>query len=128
MGGSIKNVRGIETATTNTTQNTWQRGTGIINNLNKINNNINSFNISAVPLKLSFVVAKADNSTTKHYFRTQDTRCLKHIIAIDGPSVYLPNMESIKTTHQGLFPFKNLLADALTANILPNLQTASLLP
>ena len=74
----------------------------------------------------SFIVAKADRGATKHYFCLQDTPCLKNIHPIDGPSVFLPNMESIKTTHQGSLPFEELSSTALAANILPNLHSASL--
>ena len=52
--------------------------------------------------------------------------CLKHVTKFNGPSVFLPNMESITTTHKGYLPYKKLSQQALATNILPKLQSASL--
>ena len=63
---------------------------------------------------------RMSGSIKKHYFCTQD-------IKANLSSVYLPNMETITTTYQGLLHFNNLSQEVLTTkNILPNLQSASL--
>ena len=61
-----------------------------------------------------------------HYFRTEDAKCLDNVHKTNGPSVFLPNVETIHTTHSGLLPFKQISAEAQTTNILPKLQSASL--
>ena len=54
--------------------------------------------------------------------------CLTNVKREHGPTVYLPNMESIVTTHVGLLPYKQKLSTAaITANVLPKLQSSSLI-
>ena len=130
MGGSIKNVQGIsQQSTPPQTQNTWRRGTELTYNLNKLNNHLDYNNNSTVPpISQKFVIAKADSGASKHYIRQQDMNCLTNVTKKNGPTVYLPNMEAIQTTHVGLLPYKKSLSQsATTANVLPNLQSASLI-
>ena len=69
-------------------------------NLNKITNILNLLNTSIVPsFKKSYVTAKADSGATKHYFRPQDKICMDNITPQQAPTVFLPNMEEIHTTH-----------------------------
>ena len=126
MGGSTENVRGVN-QDTNESTTTWRCGTGVSKYLNKLNNNLNLINSTVVPqTSTPHIVAKADSGTSKHYFRTEDTKCLDNVRKTNGPSVFLPNMEQIHTTHSGLLPFKELSEEAQTTNILPKLQSASL--
>ena len=96
-------------------------------NLNKINKNLNLIKYSKFPPKNNYITAKADSGATKHYFRTQDMACLQNIKTTHGPSVYLPNMITITSTHSGLLPYKTLTTQAKNTNILPKLHSASLL-
>ena len=46
----------------------------------------------------------------------------------NGPTVYLPNMDTIQTTHMGKLPFNTQLSNiAITANVLLSLKSASLI-
>ena len=83
--------------------------------------------MSEFPPKSNFITTKADSGATKHYFRPQDMACLQQIEQTQGPSVFLPNMETITSTHTGLLPYDSLTTQAKTANILPQLHSASLL-
>ena len=96
---------------------------------NKIKKNLNLAHSSSVVLstKPSFVTVKADSGATKHYFRPQDATCLQNIKPTNGPTIFLPNMETIHTTHSGFLPCQHLSPTAKTTNILPKLQSASLL-
>ena len=53
--------------------------------------------------------------------------CLQQIKQTQGPSVFLPNMDTIVSTHTGILPYDTLSTQAKTANILPQLHSASLL-
>ena len=83
--------------------------------------------MSEFPPKSNFITTKADSGATKHYFRSQDMACLQQIEQAHGPSVFLPNIETITSTHTGLLPYDSLTTQAKTANILPQLHSASLL-
>ena len=52
---------------------------------------------------------------------------MDNIIPTQEPTVFLPNMEEIHTTHSGLLPWDNLSPTSKTANILPKLHSASLI-
>ena len=65
---------------------------------------------------------------SKHHIQQQDIDCLTNVTKKNGPTVYLTNIEAIQTTHVGLLPHnKSLSKIATTANVLPNLQSASLI-
>ena len=50
------------------------------NKTNKLNHNLNTLNISKVPLShKNFITIKADSGPTKHYFCPQDTDCITDI-------------------------------------------------
>ena len=72
--------------------------------------------------------AKGDSAASKNYWRPQDAHILENIVQYQGPSVLLPNNESIASTKKGQLPLSpNLTKAAKTAQILPQLASSSLI-
>ena len=75
-----------------------------------------------------YVMAKGDSAASQHYWRQEDIECLHDIKKYTGPTVKLPNNETITSTSQGNLAISNKLSSAArTANIFPKLTSASLI-
>ena len=98
-----------------------------LGNSNTTNNN--SLNQPILSDKLNkIIIAKGDSAATAHYWREQDIPCLNDIIFHLGSSLTLPNNEIITSNMQGqLSLLPSLSHQATTANILPSLQSFSLI-
>ena len=73
-------------------------------------------------------MAKGDSAASHHYWREQDANVLQDIINSKGPSVLIPNGDTIASTKKGILPLSdNLSKVASTAMILPGLEGASLI-
>ena len=78
--------------------------------------------------KQKFIIAKGDSGATHHYWRSQDTSCIRNETATIGPSVRLPNNATIQVTRQGLLPLAPALSNrAQKVMILPSLKSSSLI-
>ena len=74
------------------------------------------------------LIAKGDSAATSHYWRNEDTACLKNIRNVQGPSVTLPNNVAIASNRQGQLSLNSKLSlSAQKATILPNLKSSSLI-
>ena len=74
------------------------------------------------------VIAKGDSAASSHYWRQEDAQCLEKIQNFAGPSVLLPNRETITANQKGQLPLSSALSTrAQTAMILPQLKSASLI-
>ena len=72
-------------------------------------------------------MAKGDSAASDHYWREQDAHVLSGIEDSLGPSVLIPNGETIASTKKGIVPLsQHLSTEASTAKILPGLSSASL--
>ena len=98
----------------------WKFGLNVCNNT--IKELQNTFNAS----RTSVIIAKADSSATANYWRPKNIGCLTNIKLSIGPTVQLPNGESIKATKEGYLNISNEL-NVKTKNItiLPDLKSAS---
>ncbi len=97
--------------------------------INKINLPLNSF-ANTFPQHhstMSYIIAKDNSGASKHYFRSDDIACLSNVHPTAGPSIYLPNMQSITSTYTGMLPVPMLTSKARTTHILPQLHSASLI-
>ena len=73
------------------------------------------------------IMAKGDSAASDHYWREQDAHVLSGIEDSLGPSVLIPNGETIASTKKGIVPLsQHLSTEASTAKILPGLSSASL--
>ena len=74
------------------------------------------------------VIAKADSGATANYWREEDMKCLTNVKHVIGPSVQLPNGNSIQANQEGyLHLSKDLNTVKKKVTILPELKSASLL-
>ena len=75
-----------------------------------------------------FIMAKGDSAASSHYWRKEDEICLNDVKKFAGPSVLLPNKETITATQRGQLSLSpELSSQAQTAMILPQLKSASLI-
>ena len=74
------------------------------------------------------VIAKADSGASRHYFRATDIQALKRVrFDPNGPTVHLPNNETITSTVTGQLPFSDKLStSARQAHVFNDLHSASL--
>ncbi len=72
---------------------------------------------------------KADTGTSHHYFKSSDARVLRNIRPIsNGPSVLLPNGDTLQANKQAFIPINNNLSlQAQCTYIFPGLENSSLL-
>lgn len=70
-------------------------------------------------------ILKADSGATQHYIRAQDAHILINIRTVNGPSVYLPDMEQMTPNQQCCLPIKALTSTATQAHVLLALKSAS---
>ena len=78
--------------------------------------------------KQKFIIAKGDSGATHHYWRSQDTSCIRNETDIIGPAVRLPNNTTIQVTRQGQLPLAPALSNrAKKVMILPSLKSSSLI-
>ena len=71
-------------------------------------------------------MAKGDSAASHHYWREQDANVLQDITNSKGPSVLIPNGDTIASTKKGILPLSDILSKvASTAMILPGLASAS---
>ena len=73
------------------------------------------------------VIAKADSGASNHYWMIKDQRILKDLLHKIGPTVFLPNNQSITSNATGHLPIPSLSSSSTTAHILPGLKNSSLL-
>ena len=126
LGGSVRNVCGVSPPQE---KPTWQMGSVSKRQINKINLPLNSF-ANTFPQHhstMSYIIAKDNSGASKHYFRSDDIACLSNVHPTAGPSIYLPNMQSITSTYTGMLPVPMLTSKARTTHILPQLHSASLI-
>ena len=75
-----------------------------------------------------WIIAKGDSVASSYYWRQQDAQCLDNVQNFAGPSVLLPNQETIQANQRGQLPLSPALSpQAQTAMILPQLKSASLI-
>ena len=114
------------------------RGAGSLNKflniwLNKLTNAFNNYSkpVASIVTKNTFVnspIAKLDSGASQHYLKPTHNTLLTNRTIRNGPSVTLPNNQSLQVTEQGnLNLHKNLPYEASRAYILPNLSNESLL-
>ena len=71
---------------------------------------------------------KGDSGATSHYVRDQDKACLTNPTPYSGPSVLLPDADSIPPSQQGTLTLHHDLSrQAQIGTVLPQLQSSSLL-
>ena len=80
----------------------------LINSVNQNNTNVTCF--SEVPPPN--IVAKGDSAASRHYWREEDEQCLKNITPYSGPSVVLPDADTIAPTKKGTIPLSTKLSPA----------------
>ena len=81
-----------------------------------------------LPMANEIVMEKGDSVASSHYWREEDVKVLSKIKDIIGPSVLLPNKDTIDVTSQGQLPLSTLLSSrAKKAMILPGIKSASLI-
>ena len=74
------------------------------------------------------IYAKGDSAASHHYWREEDKQVLEKIEKHSGPSVLLPNNNTISVTSRGQLPLSEQLSSrARNAMILPGLKSASLI-
>ena len=74
------------------------------------------------------IMVKGDSASRHHYWRQEDRKVLKNIQDSSRPSVLLPSGNLISSTQLGVLPLSSqLITNASTATILPNLKSASLI-
>ena len=75
-----------------------------------------------LPINNDIVMTKGDNAASSHYWREENVKVLSKIKDIIGPSVLLPNKNTIDVTSQGNLPLSKLLSPrAKNVMILPGL-------
>ena len=96
--------------------------------MNKITTELYKTTVAPPPQRAT-ITMKADSGASRHYIRPQDSSILqqkKHDPF--GPTVQLPNSESITATETGQLPLSNTLStEAKKAHVLDELLSASLL-
>ena len=71
---------------------------------------------------------KADSGATANYICAQDAAILHNQLSTNGPTVQLPNSQSMSSNRKGTLNLSHLLSDnAKTAHVFNNLHSASLL-
>ena len=60
--------------------------------------------------KNNIVVAKSDSVATSHYQREEDKDYITDVQDYKGPSVILPDGDSLKPSNQGILPLSNKLS------------------
>jgi hypothetical protein len=77
----------------------------------------------------STVFAKGDSGASKHYFKENDKHVLNNPSTDNhGPTVLLPNDDSMTSTSSGLLPFQSSLSkSACKTHIFKDLQSSSLI-
>jgi hypothetical protein len=97
----------------------------------KLNANITStfFPSDAVPPSQLIPVAKADSGASRHYITENDANVLTQYQKVkNGPTVFLPNLQTMSAIAKGLLPFtENLSYNARTAHVFEKLQSSSLI-
>lgn len=75
------------------------------------------------------LIAKLDSGASQHFFKKEHEIFLKNVTAIDkGPTVQLPDKNTISATHLGTIPLHlNLQPSSTEAFILPQPTNKSLL-
>ena len=74
------------------------------------------------------VIAKADSGASRHYIRDDDKSILNFRKKDLGPTVLLPNNDSMTSTESGILPLSgHLNAAAKKAHIFSDLHSASLI-
>ena len=75
------------------------------------------------------VIVKADTGASRHYFKPSDAHVLRQIKRVaNGPSVLLPNGDTLQATQKALIPINDTLSvQAQQTYIFPGLENASLL-
>ena len=68
-----------------------------------------------------------DSGASGNYVRDQDKHALLNIHHNKGPNVLLPDMSSIYSSERGYLPIPELSERSQTAEIFPDLKSASLL-
>ena len=75
-----------------------------------------------------FAIMKGDSGATSHYVRDQDKACLTNLTPYSGPSVLLPDADSIPPSQQGTLTLHHDLSrQAQVGTVLPQLRSSSLL-
>ena len=93
------------------------------NRYNKINNTI--LKSSAVHFDNTNHIAKGDSGATQHYITPTDIPCISNPTDTNGPTVFLPNGDSVDATVKGFLPLSTELSDkAQQANVLPGVHTS----
>ena len=121
MGGSNKNCP--------TNSNEWRCGTKGDICRNKINN-INLSPSKIPPYSEHHITVKADSGASHHYWRPEDTPCLRNLTSTSsGPTVRLPDNSEILADKVGQinFPHSKLTLTGTKAHVLPHLRNCSLL-
>ena len=98
--------------------------------LDKINllNNLSTIIPSVVPPKpIKPIIAKADSGASKHYFTMTGATTLHHCSKTNGPTVHLPNGDTISASMQGFLPFSKLTKQAQLVHVFPDLHSTSLI-
>ena len=68
----------------------------------KTNTSIANLNtVSKVPHKHT-IIAKGDSAASRNYWRPNDVECLTNMTHYTGPSVVLPDADTLAPSHQGL--------------------------
>ena len=71
---------------------------------------------------------KGDSGATSHYVRPDDRKWIKDVKHFRGPSILLPDADTISPSHQGVLTLhRNLSGKACVGTILPNLKSSSLM-
>ena len=86
--------------------------------------------LSNVPPKTKQTVMymKCDSAATRHYVHYEDRECLSGIQPYKGPSVILPDAETLAPSHQGFLPLhKELSVRERNETVLPRLKSALLI-
>ena len=119
----------------NNTQDSWRCGSRSIKSKNvsqKIKNDIKltstTLDPSQTQISSSLVVpAKADSGASRHYMKESDQHVLTNISSSPGPTVYLPDNNTMTSMKAGDLPFPSILSSsAKKAHVFRDLQSASL--
>ena len=91
---------------------------------------LNSSNVKNIQNSLAdptTIIAKADSGASNHYWMIKDQSILNNLFQQLGPTVFLPNNQSITSTAHGHLPLPTLSKNSTKAHVLPGLQNSSLL-
>ena len=70
-------------------------------------------------------VAKGDSGASQHYITPTDQSFLHSKFTLPGPTVLLPNNQTITTSQEGILSLSSKLSpQAQTAHVLPKLHTS----